>query len=272
MTSGLQEFLLAFADDEHLMGQQHTEWIGVAPFLEEDLAFSSIGQDELGHASLLYEIVLRLDGVEPTDEAVDSLAYGRVADDYRSCHLVERTTSDWADALVRHWIYDTFEAMRWQLVAESSLPQLRALAERALREERFHVMHADALLDQLLLSPPARIRVLSSLDSLVALLPGLCEPPAGEAAAISQHVSAASTVSLLEPLRQATATRFDIDVSSARFEAGGGAHDKPISDAFDGAAGGSQDRSCRRTVRSPCFGPLMRRMREVLDYDPAARW
>ena len=59
LTNGVREFLLAFADDEHLMGQQHTEWIGVAPFLEEDLAFCSIGQDELGHAASLYAIVAR---------------------------------------------------------------------------------------------------------------------------------------------------------------------------------------------------------------------
>ena len=56
-TEALREFLLAFADDEHLMGQQHTEWIGVAPFLEEDLALASIGQDELCHAVMLYELV-----------------------------------------------------------------------------------------------------------------------------------------------------------------------------------------------------------------------
>ena len=41
----VREFLLALADDKHLMGQQHAEWIGVTPFLEEDLAFCSIGQD-----------------------------------------------------------------------------------------------------------------------------------------------------------------------------------------------------------------------------------
>ena len=148
--AGVREFLLAFADDEHLMGQQHTEWIGVAPFLEEDLAFSSIGQDELGHAALLYELVLELDGIEITDEAVDELAYRRNADDYRSCHLVEASVSDWAEALVRHWVYDTFEAMRWQLVVDSSIPRLRTIAQRALREEAFHRMHADALLDRLL--------------------------------------------------------------------------------------------------------------------------
>ena len=58
LPSAIKEYLLAFADDEHLMGQQHTEWIGIAPFLEEDMAFASIGQDELGHASMLYAFIL----------------------------------------------------------------------------------------------------------------------------------------------------------------------------------------------------------------------
>ena len=188
--AGVRDFLLAFADDEHLMGQQHTEWIGVAPFLEEDLAFSSIGQDELGHAALLYELVLELDGIEITDEAVDELAYRRNADDYRSCHLVEASVSDWAEALVRHWVYDTFEAMRWQLVVDSSIPRLRTIAQRALREEAFHRMHADALLDRLLPVSEARGRLLVALEGVMPLVPGLCEPPAGEAAAIAEGVAA----------------------------------------------------------------------------------
>ena len=77
MGSAVREFLLAFADDEHLIGQQHTEWIGVAPFLEEDLAFSSIAQDELGHAAALYAIVAG-DG-DPVDDdlRIDDLAFGR---------------------------------------------------------------------------------------------------------------------------------------------------------------------------------------------------
>ena len=58
LSPAARDIILAFADDEHLMGQQHTEWIGVAPFLEEDLAFASIGQDELGHAALLLEAIV----------------------------------------------------------------------------------------------------------------------------------------------------------------------------------------------------------------------
>ena len=59
LSAGAAETLLAFADDEHIIGQRHTEWIGVAPFLEEDLAMSSIAQDELGHAASLYELLVQ---------------------------------------------------------------------------------------------------------------------------------------------------------------------------------------------------------------------
>ena len=249
--AGVREFLLAFADDEHLMGQQHTEWIGVAPFLEEDLAFSSIGQDELGHAALLYELVLELDGIDITDEAVDELAYRRNADDYRSCHLVEASVRDWAEALVRHWVYDTFEAMRWQLVVDSSIPRLRTIAQRALREEAFHRMHADALLDRLLPVSEARGRLLVALKGVVPLVPGLCEPPAGEAAAIAEGVAAGSTADFAELLAGAIVERFGHEANTATL------------------AGGEQR---HRTVRSADFEPLVLRMREVLDFDPEAKW
>ena len=77
------EYLLAFADDEHLMGQRYTEWIGVAPFLEEDLALASIGQDELGHAAMLYAVVAGDD-----DSAIDRLALLRDADAARGAGRV----------------------------------------------------------------------------------------------------------------------------------------------------------------------------------------
>ena len=94
LTDGVREFLLAFADDEHLMGQQHAEWIGVAPFLEEDLAFCSISQDELGHAASLYAIVAG--DSNPTgvgDPAIDQLAFHRDPADWRSCRLCLLYTS-----------------------------------------------------------------------------------------------------------------------------------------------------------------------------------
>ncbi len=146
ITPGAREVLLAFADDEHLMGQQHTEWIGVAPFLEEDLAFCSIAQDELGHAAMLYELLAE-------DGGVDRLAFGRPPDDYRSCHLVEVPLPDWADALARHWLYDLAEELRWEALAGSSIDEVAAVVERAQREETYHRRHADALVRRMLPRP-----------------------------------------------------------------------------------------------------------------------
>ena len=137
LSPAAREHLLAFADDEHLIGQQHAEWIGVAPFLEEDLAFCSIAQDELGHAATLYELL--------GDADVDALAFGRPPGEYRSCHLVELPCADWADALVRHWLYDLAEDLRWEALAGSSVAAVAAVVERAQREEEYHRRHADAL-------------------------------------------------------------------------------------------------------------------------------
>ncbi len=262
--SGIREFLLAFADDEHLMGQQHTEWIGVAPFLEEDLAFSSIGQDELGHAALLYELVLELDGIEPTDAAVDQLAFRRSSRDYRSCHLVEYTTGGWAEALVRHWIYDTFEELRWEQVSDSAMPRLASITRRARREEAFHRRHADALLDKLLAAPEARSRITDALQTIAHLVPGLCEATAGEASAIAAGVTAGPTAKLFEPLARAIEERFSPSVGVGTDETG-----RFVTSATAGLTTTDQD---QRTRRSDWFEPLMARMREVLDYDPAAVW
>ena len=137
--AGVREFLLAFADDEHMVGARHAEWIGTAPFLEEDLAFCSIAQDELGHAIALYSLL--------TDD-VDRFALLRDPVDYRSCHLAERDTSSWDDALIRHWLYDTAERLRWTALLGSSLPELASLAARALRDESFHTDHARLFLER----------------------------------------------------------------------------------------------------------------------------
>src|SRR5215216_951852 len=60
LTHNLGELLLALADDEFVTGYANSEWTGIAPLLEEDLAFSSLAQDELGHARLFYDLLWEL--------------------------------------------------------------------------------------------------------------------------------------------------------------------------------------------------------------------
>lgn len=249
----LREFIISFADDEHLMGQQHTEWIGVAPFLEEDLAFSSIGQDELGHSVLLYELVIHLDnGHESgpaTDEQIDALAFDRGATAYRSCAFTESVYQEWAHALVRHWIYDHFEQLRWGLVAETTYGPLAAITERVEREEHYHRLHANSLLDKLLADPTAKTKLRTALDELLPLIPTLLAATTGEGDLISEGVLANSVSSLGEPLARLIGERFGIDPP-----------DLTTSEALRGPE------------RSEHFAPLMARMREVIDYDLEATW
>ena len=54
-----QQLLLEIADDELILGWRDSEWTGIAPLLEEDVAFSSIAQNEIGHARALYELAAR---------------------------------------------------------------------------------------------------------------------------------------------------------------------------------------------------------------------
>ena len=153
--------VLATADDEMMMGHQWSEWICVAPFLEEDLAVCSIGQDELGHAQALYSLL--------TDD-VDRLALRRAPGDYRSGWLCELATPAWEDALARHFLYDLGEEERWLALADSDPDRLGGLAAQAQREERYHRTHAVSMVERLADPGTAsRARLLDAIDRLVPL-------------------------------------------------------------------------------------------------------
>ena len=245
VSDAVREVILAFADDEHLMGQQHTEWIGVAPFLEEDLAFASIGQDELGHAALLLEAL-----VGNEDRDIDELAFFRDGPDWRSCGLVEINLPDWSDTLVRHWLYDAAEELRWGLFENSSVTELADIAVRALSEERFHRMHADALLDALLEVDDARERIDASLAKLLPLGIAQFDGVAGEADAVSSGAISAPLADVLPAWKARVDERF-------------GAVDWPAVPA---------EPAHQRTQRHPDFAPLISRMLEVWDLDRTVTW
>ena len=77
------------ADDEFVIGFTDSEWTGIAPLLEEDVAMSSLAQDELGHAAALYGLLAELTGADP-----DALAYDREPAEYRhaGCSITAAAT------------------------------------------------------------------------------------------------------------------------------------------------------------------------------------
>src|ERR671925_104822 len=101
VTEQEQQHLLAIADDELILGWRDSEWTGIAPLLEEDVAFSSIAQNEIGHARALYELVARERGV-----SADELAFDRPPEEYRNARLVELRLLDWEKTIARHYLYE----------------------------------------------------------------------------------------------------------------------------------------------------------------------
>ncbi|MDQ4006256.1 MAG: phenylacetate-CoA oxygenase subunit PaaC [Actinomycetota bacterium] len=129
--------LLSLADDELVIGHRHSEWTGWAPYLEEDLAFSSIGQDEMGHARVLYELAEPLAAKDP-----DALALGREPSEYRNAILCERPNGDWGYTIARQYLYDTADDVRLGALEQSSFAELASAVKTIRLEERYHLEHA----------------------------------------------------------------------------------------------------------------------------------
>jgi ring-1,2-phenylacetyl-CoA epoxidase subunit PaaC len=137
--------LLQIADDELIVGWRNSEWTGIAPFLEEDVAFSSIAQNEIGHARALYELAARELGT-----TADELAFDREPDEYECSTLVQlRLVPDWARTIARHVLYETADAKRLETLKASDDPELAGLAAKIDREEAYHRMHAQMWRDRL---------------------------------------------------------------------------------------------------------------------------
>jgi ring-1,2-phenylacetyl-CoA epoxidase subunit PaaC len=131
--------LLEIADDELILGWRNSEWTGIAPFLEEDVAFSSIAQNEIGHARALYDLAARDLGGD-----ADAIAFDRHPQEYRCAPLVQlRLVPDWARTIARHVLYEAADAIRIAALKEHEDPELAGIAAKIEREEVYHRLHAE---------------------------------------------------------------------------------------------------------------------------------
>ena len=155
------DLLLALADDELILGWRNSEWTGIAPFLEEDVAFSSIAQNEIGHARALYELAAAELGT-----TADQLAFDRKPEEYRSAPLVELRRLEWARTIARHWLYETADEIRLAALKASDDQEIAGLAAKIDREEAYHRMHAEMWIDRLLSTDEGHTRLDEAVDEL----------------------------------------------------------------------------------------------------------
>ena len=153
--------LLEIADDELILGWRDSEWTGIAPLLEEDVAFSSIAQNEIGHARALYELLAGKRGT-----TADELAFDRQPAEYRCSPLVELRLMDWEKTIARHYLYEEADAKRLERLKRSDDAEIAGLAAKIDREEAYHRMHAQMWFDRLRDEP----RFVAALEELRPLV------------------------------------------------------------------------------------------------------
>jgi ring-1,2-phenylacetyl-CoA epoxidase subunit PaaC len=161
------ELLLAIADDELILGWRDSEWTGIAPFLEEDVAFSSIAQNEIGHARALYELAGRDLGT-----TADELAFDRKPEEYRCAQLVELRLPGWEHTIARHVLYEQADAARLERLKASDDAEVAGLAAKIDREEVYHRLHAEMWFERLKDEP----RFTAALEELRPLADAVLDP------------------------------------------------------------------------------------------------
>lgn len=140
----LQRLILALADDELVLGHRDSEWTGHSPILEEDIAFSNIAQDELGHSLVWFSLLEQLTGKTP-----DEMAFERPWNQFTCCRFVEYPRGDFGYTVARQYLFDEAEHVRLSAFAQSSMQQLSEISSKLLREEAYHLLHSKGLLERL---------------------------------------------------------------------------------------------------------------------------
>ncbi|MFO0972396.1 MAG: 1,2-phenylacetyl-CoA epoxidase subunit PaaC [Phycisphaerae bacterium] len=242
------DLLYRLADDSLVIGHRNSEWTGLGPILEADIALSSMAQDEIGHAFAYYRLLHELGEAEP-----DALAFLRPAGQFRCASLVCLPRGDWAFTVVRQLFFDAALAARLDSLAASAYAPLAALARKIRGEQKYHLLHDRTWMARMAGgTDESRRRSQAAVDELYAHALGLFEPTPADGAIAELGVAAreadvaAAWHGLVDPLLQ-----------SVKLTIPAGA--RPV-------LGG------RTGVHPPALGELVEAMQRVYRIDPAAKW
>jgi ring-1,2-phenylacetyl-CoA epoxidase subunit PaaC len=132
-------YLLRLGDDSLILGQRLAEWCGHGPILEEDIAMTNISLDLIGQAISLLNYAGE---VESKGRDGDALAFLRLEKDYKNLLLVEQKNGDFGDTMMRQFLFDAYRKLLFERLQNSTDKQLAAIAEKSLKETRYHFKHS----------------------------------------------------------------------------------------------------------------------------------
>lgn len=246
----LKELLYKIADDQLILGHRNSEWTGFGPLLEEDIAFSSMAQDKVGQSYALYQILQQLGEQEP-----DTVAFMRNANQFHNCQLVELPNGEYDFSLIRHFLFDTAEGIRFELLANSSFQPLAELARKIKGELKYHTLHANTWIKKLGSATDESIsRLQKSLDLALPYALGIFEPSPFEAALIAEGIFAGE-----QEVQKRWKVKVEEILAQTQLQLPGWHTLQPV-------MGG------RMGQHTEHLQPLLDEMSEVFKIDPTAEW
>lgn len=160
----LFQYVLRIGDDSLILGQRLAEWCGHGPILEEDIAMTNISLDLIGQATTILEYAAKIEG---KGRNADQLAFLRFDKDYRNLLLVEQPNGDFGMTMMRQFFFDAFRKPFFEALQHSKDEQLSAIAEKSLKETRYHLKHSSEWVIRLGDgTEESHQRIQESLDSL----------------------------------------------------------------------------------------------------------
>ncbi|QCR22923.1 1,2-phenylacetyl-CoA epoxidase subunit PaaC [Pontibacter sp. SGAir0037] len=246
----LKDLFYKVADDQLILGHRNSEWTGFGPILEEDIAFSSMAQDKIGHSLAFYTLLQELGEAEP-----DTVAFTRSAARFHNCQLVELPNGEYDFSLMRHFLYDNAEMIRFEMFSQSAYEPLAKLATKLKGEIKYHVLHANTWIKNLGNSTEeAVLRLQTSLHEAVPYALGMFELSAFEEEMIAEGIYAGE-----EAAKAAWLERIQTVLNATQLRL-------PAIETVRPILGG------RYGQHTEYLQPLLTEMSEVFNLDPTAEW
>ena len=136
MKEALINYTLHLADNALILGHRNSEWCGHGPVLEQDIAITNISLDLIGQARNFYQYAATLTGNGATE---DTLAYLRTEREYKNCLLVEQPKGDWAQTILRQYLFSQYQYLLFQQLQYGKDEQIAAVAVKSLKEITYHL-------------------------------------------------------------------------------------------------------------------------------------
>jgi len=249
--NSLRDLLVKTADDELIFGHRNSEWTGIGPTLEEDIAFSSMSQDKVGHALALYTILHEQMG----EADPDTFGFTRDEADFKSCHLVELPNEEFDFSLVRQFLFDHSEWLRWQSFSNAPFEQLSNLAKKINGELKYHIMHANSWMRNLGKgNEESHARMQQALNFAFPYALGIFEPMEGEQELIDEKIYVGE-----QKLKEDWLTNIEKVIKESSLE-------MPSDTTTEAHFGG------RKGYHTEHLQPMLLEMTEVFRLDPEAEW